>query len=82
MEGRTAEEYCSTQIEPYRVEIEDIGLNALVDAIIKPAGMTIEVLYLDRSELEEVNAIPFEPQNSAGQAVYPDAPIIRLLYRP
>ncbi|KAI9819180.1 MAG: hypothetical protein M1827_007336 [Pycnora praestabilis] len=71
----TVEEYCCAQIERPNVEIEHNGLNALIEALIKPAGFALEILYLDRSDGEEANSIQFKP-------IFPDSPIIRLLYRP
>ncbi|KAI9791331.1 MAG: hypothetical protein M1833_001556 [Piccolia ochrophora] len=78
----TVDQYCATQIEPYLVEIEHIGMNALIDALVKPAGLAVEILYLDRSAGDEVNSHRFEALASDGAAVYSDAPTMRLLYRP
>lgn len=72
----TVEQYCASQIEPYQVEIEHIGMNALIDALILPAGLAVEILYLDRSVGVEVNSHRFERVDN------PDAPTFRLLYRP
>ena len=78
----TVEQYCGSQIEPYQVEIDHIGMNALIDVLIKPAGFAVEVLYLDRSSGSEGNTHRFEAINSDGSAMYPAAPTIHLLYRP
>lgn len=78
---QTVEEYCSTHIDPFRVEIDNQGLNALIDAIIKPAGMAVHVLYLDLSPGEEVNIIRWEPDRLNCNTGF-NAPTIRLLYRP
>ncbi|KAL8743374.1 MAG: hypothetical protein Q9190_004254 [Brigantiaea leucoxantha] len=79
--GQTVEQYCMSHIQPFSVEIENHGLNALIDAIIKPAGMAVDVLYLDRSPGEEVNAISWQPDTPTHNPGYPH-PTIRLLYRP
>lgn len=76
------EQYCATQIEPYQVEIEHLGMNALIDALIKPAGFAVDILYLDRSVGQEANTIRFELQTPDGHPIFLDAPTIRLLYRP
>ncbi|KAI4123969.1 MAG: hypothetical protein LQ347_005919 [Umbilicaria vellea] len=79
---KSVDEYCGTSIEPYQVEIEHLGMNALIEAVINPAGMAVEILYLDRSEGNEVNSHRFELLGPDGQALNPHAPTIRLLYRP
>ncbi|KAI4162721.1 MAG: hypothetical protein LQ342_003608 [Letrouitia transgressa] len=79
--GQTVEEYCSSHIDPFRVEIDNQGLNALIDAIIKPAGMAVDVLYLDLSPGEEVNIIRWEPDSLNRNTGF-GTPTIRLLYRP
>lgn len=76
------EQYCATQIEPYQVEIEHLGMNALIDALIKPAGFAVDIVYLDRSAGHEANTIRFELQSPDGLPLFPDAPTMRLLYRP
>ena len=79
---QTVEEYCNSQINPHEVEIEHLGMNALIDAIIKPAGIAVEILYLDRSSGDEVNTIRFDPMTPGGVPEL-DAPfVIRLLYWP
>ena len=76
------EQYCATQIEPYQVEIDHIGMNALIDALIKPAGFAVDIVYLDRSAGQEANTIHFELLSAEGLPLFPDAPTMRLLYRP
>jgi len=68
-------EYRVARIDPSNQEIDQIGLQALTDAIISPAGFALEVLYLDRSYGEEVTPHPFSENMQ-------NAPTIRLLYRP
>ncbi|KAI9833326.1 MAG: hypothetical protein M1819_003721 [Sarea resinae] len=79
---KSVSQYCESQIEPYNVEIEHVGMTALIDSLIKPAGFAVEILYLDRSAGEEVNCIRFELETPAGTPVFPDALTARLLYRP
>ena len=73
--------YCETNIEPFSVELEHIGLQALATALINEAGLAIEVLYLDRSVGEEVTPHEFSVLDAAGNVVK-SASTIRLLYRP
>lgn len=54
---------------------------ALIDCLIKPAGFAVEVHYLDRSVGDEVNTHRFEKNESEG-VTPPDAPVVRILYRP
>lgn len=69
--------YCSGNIEAAQCEADNIGVAALADALVKPAGFGLEVWYLDRSPGEEINrsyyAEPSDPIH---------APMLRLLYRP
>jgi len=56
-------------------EIEDIGINALTEILLKPAGIALEIIHLDRSEGAEANVHRFGPMTAA-------VATIRLLYRP
>lgn len=80
--GETIQQYCERHIDPFRVEMEHVGLNALIDAVIKPAGISVEILYLDRSEGDEVNTITFPIKDSSSRNGFHATPTIRLLYRP
>jgi ubiquitin thioesterase protein OTUB1 len=73
--GMTTHEYCKIHIEAHAQEIEQAGLQALTDGVIAPAGIAVEVLYLDRSQGDEVTPHKFVPHGA-------DLPVIRLLYRP
>ena len=75
-------EYCSSRVEPYAVEIGHVGLIALIDCLILPAGLAVEVIYLDRSAGDEVTVHRFEKVEGDGVLTPPDAPVLRLLYRP
>jgi ubiquitin thioesterase protein OTUB1 len=58
--------YCANNIEPAQCEADNIGVAALADALVKPAGFGLEVWYLDRSPGEEINrAITQNPQLQA-----------------
>ena len=74
--GQTVDEFCNNSIMPIGSEIENVGLSALKDVALSPAGITLEVLYLDRSEGDEVNMHRFSPVSGF------DIGTIRLLYRP
>lgn len=75
---QTVEEYTNSQVLPVAAEIDNVGLTALKDVFLSPAGITLEVLYLDRSEGSEVNMHRFSPVNHGGY----DIGTVRLLYRP
>jgi ubiquitin thioesterase protein OTUB1 len=62
-------------------EIDHLGMSALVDVLVKPAGFAVEILVLDRTPSDEANTFQFSPvdQNSTPLR---DPPTIRLLYRP
>jgi ubiquitin thioesterase protein OTUB1 len=69
------DQYCSTQIETVKTEIDEVGLQALVDGVIDGSGFAVEILYLDRSVGEAVTPHVLTPSR-------PSSPSIRLLYRP
>jgi ubiquitin thioesterase protein OTUB1 len=54
-------------------------MNACIDAILKPAGISVEVAYLDRSAGEEMNTFHWQGDLLEGRAALPT---VRLLYRP
>ncbi|PLB39250.1 OTU family ubiquitin thioesterase [Aspergillus candidus] len=69
------DQYCSSRIDPTKTEIDEVGLQALVDGVIDASGFAVEILYLDRSEGTAVT--PHQLTQSR-----PTAATIRLLYRP
>ncbi|KAM3422311.1 hypothetical protein BST61_g2670 [Cercospora zeina] len=76
--GQTVENYCSNQVLPVSAEIDNVALSALKDVLLSPAGILLEVLYLDRSEGSEVTMHRFDPVASGGFTLGS----VRLLYRP
>ena len=79
--GMDVHTYCATNIEPFSIELDHVGLQALATAIINEAGMAIEVLYLDRSAGMEVTPHRLPVLDAAGHE-RKGVPTIRLLYRP
>ncbi len=79
--GMDVNMYCAQNIEPPMIELDHLGLQCLATSVINEAGIAIEVLYLDRSEGEEVNTHRFPVLDGEGKVV-DGAPTIRLLYRP
>lgn len=69
------DQYCSRTIDTVKTEIDEIGLQGLVDGVIEDSGFAVEILYLDRSEGQEVTP-HILTQNRDSLAT------IRLLYRP
>lgn len=70
------EQYCSRTVDTVRTEIDEIGLQALVDGVIAASGFDVQILYLDRSQGDQVNAHQLTPQRTDSLGV------IKLLYRP
>ncbi|KAK2834864.1 hypothetical protein FQN49_006838 [Arthroderma sp. PD_2] len=70
------DQYCSRTIDTVRTEIDEIGLQALVDGVIQASGFAVEILYLDRSQGDQVNAHQLTSQGSTPLGT------IKLLYRP
>jgi ubiquitin thioesterase protein OTUB1 len=69
------EEYCATRIEPVKTEIDEVGLQALVQGVIEGSGFAVEILYLDRSSGDAVTPHLLSRN-------HPAITTIRLLYRP
>ena len=81
VEGGSIAQYCSSAIEPFKVEIEHVGMKALIDCVVLPAHIDVEIMYLDRSEGSEVNSHNFEAKEKDSEWKG-EVPVIRLLYRP
>ncbi|KAI7223935.1 cysteine proteinase [Hortaea werneckii] len=77
--GQTVSQYCDVSVMPIGAEIDNVSLSALKDVFLSKAGIALEVLYLDRTEGEEVNMHRFDPVNYHGGVTIGT---IRLLYRP
>ena len=73
----TIEQYCASKIDPFQVELDHLGLQALIDVVIKPAQFGLEVSCLDLSVGTEMNTLKW----NTGDLSSPRW-IIRLLYRP
>ncbi|KAF2785623.1 cysteine proteinase [Melanomma pulvis-pyrius CBS 109.77] len=74
--------YCSHHIEAANCEIDNVAVVALAESIVKPAGIGLEIMYLDRSPGEEINnTYHAEPTGHDGLALQ-NPPTMRLLYRP
>ncbi|KAF4814307.1 Ubiquitin thioesterase OTUB1 [Colletotrichum tropicale] len=72
--------YCAELERPNR-EIEHLGLQLLVQVLLKPVNMVLEIAYLDRSAGSQVNSYRM-PSETMGQDPANLGPIIYLLYRP
>ena len=76
--GQTVDSYCDAQVMPTASEIDNVSLSALKDVFLSPAGIALEVHYLDRTEGSEVNMHRFDPVHPGGYTIG----TVRLLYRP
>nr|POE89984.1 ubiquitin thioesterase otubain-like [Quercus suber] len=76
--GQSVDRYCDEQVMPIGSEIDSVSLHALKDVLLEPAGIALEVIYLDRSVGSEVNTLHLESVTSGDFTTG----IIRLLYRP
>ena len=74
--------YCANNIDPAQCEADNVGVAALAEALIKPAGFGLEVWYLDRSPGEEINLSYCAEPTDHNHTSIPNAPMLRLLYRP
>jgi ubiquitin thioesterase protein OTUB1 len=77
----TVKDYCKNRIDPVNSEIENVGLSALFDWLLSPAGVGLIVQYLDRTPGPETTTYSWEPLDQGGMPI-PNAPSMTLLYRP
>ncbi|KAK3497621.1 peptidase C65 Otubain-domain-containing protein [Neurospora hispaniola] len=77
----SVEKFCQRVIEVPNIEIDQLGLQALVSILLKPVGFVLRIAYLDRSPGSEVNTYSF-PEEAISQPASPLDPVICLLYRP
>ncbi|KAJ5655042.1 Ovarian tumorotubain [Penicillium lividum] len=68
------DQYCATRIENVRTEIDEAGLQALVDVVIEGAGFVVEIFYLNRGEDNAVTPDQLSPNSYSGVTIH-------LLYR-
>jgi ubiquitin thioesterase protein OTUB1 len=73
---REVDDYIKDVLEPFSAEIEHLGMTLLVDVLLKPIGISVEIVYLDRSEGTTVNSHVMENPNASQVAM------VHLLYRP
>jgi len=69
------DQYCATRIETVKSEIDEVGLQALIDGVIERSGFAVEILYLDRSQGDAVTPHLLTTNQASIET-------IRLLYRP
>jgi ubiquitin thioesterase protein OTUB1 len=74
--------YRKEWLEAPNQEIDHLGMTLLIDALLKPIGFAVEIVYLDRSEGSQVNSHLIQAEDSNGVPTNPTGPIIHLLYRP
>lgn len=74
---RGVDDFIKDVLEPSSAEIEHLGMTLLVDALLKPIGISVEIVYLDRSEGTTVNSHVMESPNAPQ-----GGPMVHLLYRP
>ncbi|PHH59632.1 hypothetical protein CDD81_2790 [Ophiocordyceps australis] len=80
-DGQGVATYCSQCIELPSREIEHLGIVALVNILLKPADLVLEIAYLDRSRGSQVNHHRFNDEGQV-QGNHDANSIIYLLYRP
>ncbi|KAG5976586.1 hypothetical protein E4U55_007285 [Claviceps digitariae] len=80
-DGQSLAGYCSQNIEVVNREIEQLGIIALVNILLKPLNFVLEIAYLDRSPGNLVNRYRF-PEEANDKDILELGPVIHLLYRP
>lgn len=72
---QTVESYVESAIMPHGTEIDHPGINAITDILLKPAGIALDVIYLDLSQGDDATTHQFAAGTEASTT-------INLLYRP
>ncbi|XWW98913.1 hypothetical protein V2A60_006917 [Cordyceps javanica] len=80
-DGQGIQSYCGQSVELPDREIEQLGIIALYNCLLKPLDFVLEIAYLDRSAGAEVNTYRF-PEEAHGKDPVTLGPMIHLLYRP
>ncbi len=80
-DGQGIQSYCSQSVELPDREIEQLGIMALYNCLLKPLDFVLEIAYLDRSPGAQVNTYRF-PEEANGKDISALGPMIHLLYRP
>lgn len=81
-DGLGVDAYSKNTIEPAKSEIEHLGMTLLIDVLMKPVGIAVEIVYLDRSEGTNVNSHIIQAEDATGTPIHAGAPMVHLLYRP
>jgi ubiquitin thioesterase protein OTUB1 len=82
LDGLGVDNYSKNTIEPAKTEIEHLGMTLLIDVLLKPVGIAVEIVYLDRSEGTDVNSYIIQAEDESGTPIHAGAPVVHLLYRP
>ncbi|KFZ17803.1 hypothetical protein V501_01557, partial [Pseudogymnoascus sp. VKM F-4519 (FW-2642)] len=72
---------CKDMLEPPNTEIENLGAIILIDVLMNPMSIAVEIVYRDRSGTH-VNSHLVRAEDDNGIPINPAGPIVRLLYRP
>ena len=78
---QTVDQYRASTIDSYQVEMEEPGLRAVSDAIVKPAGIGLDTIYLDRSLGNTATVHSWRPDDTHDLAFGSNMQVIRMLYR-
>ncbi|KAI1002975.1 hypothetical protein K3495_g5231 [Podosphaera aphanis] len=82
LDGNGVEAYSKNYIEPVNLEIEHLIMSLLIDVLLKPIGIAVEIVYLDRTPGSHANTHLIQPEDPVGVPTNPGGPVIHLLFRP
>ncbi|RKF62763.1 Ubiquitin thioesterase OTUB1 [Erysiphe neolycopersici] len=82
LDGSGVDAYSQNYIEPVNVEIEHLIMCVLIDVLLKPIGIAVEIVYLDRTPGSQANTHIFQDEDPVGVPKNPGSPTIHLLFRP
>ncbi|KFZ24953.1 hypothetical protein V502_00569 [Pseudogymnoascus sp. VKM F-4520 (FW-2644)] len=73
--------FCKDMVEPLNTEIGIVGVTILIDVLMNPMSIAVEIVYLDRSGTH-VNSHLIRAEDDNGIPINPAGPIVHLLYQP
>ena len=77
----TVDQYVGTEVEPDKRDIDELSIHAFYACVIKPTGIIIDIVNLDRNSGHQAMIISLLPQSfPEGSSVEITDPMMSLLY--
>ncbi|OBT93157.1 hypothetical protein VE01_09218 [Pseudogymnoascus verrucosus] len=73
--------FCKDMLEPLNIEVENLGVTILIDVLMNPMSIAVEIVYQDRSGTH-VNSHLIRAEDDNGIPINPAGPTVHFLYQP